>query len=377
VGRPTWLYLFSSNRSPLYEQDILDVLAAPTGTLYRFRYDTSYVEPTTAEQWPRLADTTVLVLFSMQQEARYHEPAFIPIRNGVVTRTDVVGSRLFVEFRLGQIVALPRPQPGDPPDYAGRVSAFTAYLRGLATQTPYPSSASLGDPIPATGESAPPWDADSDEDVLFERSAVYLVRTDSFREARFVRVLQLRGTGEAAATSPGDDGVFELRAGRTYDLELVHAQRTAPLRPEPYLVEADGTALRTIGRAGFEIASRYDRVVVRVGAAQATGLEDRQTVLAIEPGAGVQGARIELPVRVKASRKRAFGIGLGQALALISVALASTLTMVPLGVRIGIAVTGAVVAAVLQLIGATTLRTPTMPSVPKPAGPSPAPPERP
>src|SRR4051794_1009961 len=26
-----WLYLFSSNQSPLYEQDILDVLAAPTG----------------------------------------------------------------------------------------------------------------------------------------------------------------------------------------------------------------------------------------------------------------------------------------------------------------------------------------------------------
>jgi hypothetical protein len=169
-----WLYLFSSNRSPLYEQDILDVLAAPEGALFHFRYDTSYVEAATVTEWSGLAGTPTLVLFSMQQEARYHEPVFIPIRKGVVTQTDVVGSRLFVEFRLGHIVALPPPQPkpdGDP-DYAAQVNAFTAYVHGRAAETPYPSSASLGQPIPAATDPAPPWDTSTDQSVLFERGAV-------------------------------------------------------------------------------------------------------------------------------------------------------------------------------------------------------------
>jgi hypothetical protein len=380
VSPARWLYLFSSNQSPLYEQDILDVLAAPTGALYRFRYDASYVENSTADEWLDLPGMPVLVLYSMQQEARYHDPVFIPVRKGVVTRTDVVGSRLFVEFRVGKIVALPQPEPNGDANYAQRVNDFTAYVESQVAATPYASSASLGSPIPsASKSSSPPWDTTADESVLFERAAAYLARTDSFRNARFVRFLELRETGGGSVVRPTDEGVFELEAGRTYDLSLLHAQRAAPLNPESYAVDVDGTALHIIGRSGFDIASRYDRVVVRVSATQITGLEDRQTVLAVRPGEGVSGAEIDIQIRVKANRKRAIGIGGMQALALVLVALASTLTMVPLGVRITLAVLGALLAAGLQLVGSAALKTPTMPSAPKPgaATQSPASPERP
>jgi hypothetical protein len=186
-----------------------------------------------------------------------------------------------------------------------------------------------------------------------------------------VRFLAIRGTGQQATVRPTADGVFELDAGRTYDLELVHAQRAAPLTPEPYSVDVDGTAIHAIGRAGFDIASRYDRVVVRLSTTQAAGLEDRQTVVTIHPSKAVmQGAGIEIPVRVKANRNRALAIGGGQALALVLVALASTLTMISLGARIALAVVGAIVAAGLQLIGSTTLKTPTMPSAAKPVAAS-------
>jgi hypothetical protein len=116
VASSRWLYLFSSNRSPLYAQDILNVLAAPAGARYQFRYDIAYVEnvplddggEATASSWQQIEPgTPVLVLFSLQQQAKYFEPVFIPIRRGeVIKHPYIFGSRLFVEFRLGGIVAL-------------------------------------------------------------------------------------------------------------------------------------------------------------------------------------------------------------------------------------------------------------------------------
>jgi hypothetical protein len=317
VASPKWLYLFSSNRSPLYAQDILNVLAAPAGGRYRFRYDAGYVEDVppeeggegTATKWEQIeAGTPVLVLFSLQQQAQYVEPVFIPIRKGeVLKRPYAFGSRLFVEFRLGTIVALPVPTSSRDPDYADRVRQFTDYVEGR-TKTPYRYSASLGDPIPGCTQPPPPWDVVEDQNVLFERAGAYLVRTDTFHDAQFIRVLTLSETGSEQAIEPTPDGTFELDAGRTYDLALLHAQRAAPASPLPYVIDVDGTILHTIGRPGFDIASRYDRVVLRIAATQAPGLEDRETVLTVEPGDGVQGARVELPIRVRANRKQALGI---------------------------------------------------------------------
>src|ERR1044072_201624 len=78
------LYLFSSDRSPLYTQDILNVLAAPPEQHYTFRYAARYLADRLADQWLQLQDYRVLVLFSLQQRAEYIAPAFVPIRTGHV-----------------------------------------------------------------------------------------------------------------------------------------------------------------------------------------------------------------------------------------------------------------------------------------------------
>src|SRR6202043_237644 len=77
---PSLLYLYSSNIRPLYEQDILDLLASPHNLLYQFRYEARYVETNTRAEWLSLAGKTALIHFSLQQEAKFHEPAFIPVR---------------------------------------------------------------------------------------------------------------------------------------------------------------------------------------------------------------------------------------------------------------------------------------------------------
>lgn len=361
--RDDWLFLFSSNQSPLYAQDIIDVLAAPRGAHYTFRYDDDYVEPETRSRWDALDDTPVVVLFSIQQKAGYHDPAFIPIRKGRVVRTEVIGSRYFVTFELGSIVSLPEPGDGKPEDYRQRVRRFTKFVAEYAWEPPYGSSASLGGRFrtdPAI------WQGDGDQEILFERTADYLALTDSFRAARFLRFLGLKPTGKDVNTLSvrGDDPAFELEAGNTYDLQLLHAQRSEPAEPEPFEVVADGTAVGVIGRSGFDIASRYDRITLRIHAAGSTGLEDRETILAVRPGAGVQGPRINLRLRIKARRGRAIGVASAQSAALIAVALAGALTPLAIEVRITMAVAGAIIAAGLQLIAAPPPRAPWVPGVP-------------
>ena len=67
------LYHFSSNLRPRYTQDILNVLAAPSGIVYTSRYVRRVVPDTLASAWEDgLIGKTVLIHFSLEQPARYH-----------------------------------------------------------------------------------------------------------------------------------------------------------------------------------------------------------------------------------------------------------------------------------------------------------------
>src|SRR5262245_42118338 len=96
------LCLFSSNIRPQYEQDIIDVAAAPRGHIFRFRYEIKYVADTVRDEWEsnKLIERNVLVVYSIQQPQGYHPPAFVPIRKGRVVRTRRDGSVFYIDFRL-------------------------------------------------------------------------------------------------------------------------------------------------------------------------------------------------------------------------------------------------------------------------------------
>lgn len=358
-GRPR-LYLFSSNQSPQYAQDILNVLGAPEGQPYTFRYDAEYVEDAARETWAALQDVEVVVLFSLQQQAKYHEPVFVPIRGGRVLQTSREGGSHFVTFRIGPYLSLlaPLTQEGrERPEE--RVRIFTALLSTL-TAVPYSVSASLGRSIPADAI-----DQSGDSSVLFARNATYLAQTATFEQARFVRILGIRIEGGQSAehlTTTDADPVFTLQAGRTYVLDLFHSQPTVPPHPQPFEVHVDGAIVRAIGRPGFDIASRYDQIAVRLAATPALDLADRETVVLVEPGDGVSGPRFRLDLRVRADRGRAMGVAGLQALALIMVALAGALTTIPMSTRIILGVVGALAAVALGLFGAKALTAPGLPS---------------
>lgn len=345
------LYLFSSNIRPLYEQDILDVLAAPTGAIYQFRYEKRWIGPDHGAKWLTLpAGTPVLVNFSMQQQARYHAPVFFPIRRGTVKRTFAEGDALFVEFILGGLVCLPEPKRDDQGRLllADEVATYRNYLAEKSVPQPYGFSAGLGQNIFSDANS--PLDDSVDQITVFDRLTRYLQPTDSFRDARFYRFLRLAPRGKRDSIIPDTDGVFHLVGGTTYSLELFHHQPIDVTREDAFVISVDDAIIRVIGRPGFEIGSRYDRIAIPFHAVQSDRYEARETVLVIDPAENVRGPQLRLQLRVDPPAGKLVA---GTILSTAALAVLGSVALWPVanawrGVAIGAAL---VVIAALNLLG--------------------------
>ncbi|MGQ0679898.1 MAG: hypothetical protein ACT4OM_09645 [Actinomycetota bacterium] len=317
------LYLFSSNISPQYEQDILNLLAYPPGLRYQFRYDRKYVNPAALELWPRdgLKDRDVLVHFSLQQAARYHSPVFFPVRRAIVTASETIGNDVHVvEFVLGDYVSLDEPLGVDgKPAYSSKALAYTKIVAEKVRDVPYHYSATLA-PDVTMGLRKP----GEDGFVKFERSVRYLRLTDSFREAWFFHVVQIGLRDPDQSQSRGrveiENGTFSLQGGRTYELQILQRQPQEVSTTQPFSVSSDKEVLKVIGREGFDIASRYDLIRIPFHVADP---EDgsRDTVLAIDPAVGSQGPVVRLPIRVRPSvRKAMSSVSTGAGLFIVGVA---------------------------------------------------------
>lgn len=344
------LYLFSSNIRPLYEQDILDVLAAPTGGVYQFRYEKRWIDQGARDQWLTIpAGTPVLVHFSLQQPARYHDPVFFPIRRGTVKRTFAEGEALFVEFLLGDLVALAEPQKQDGrPDFAAETAKYREYLARHDVPRPYRVSAGLGHNILADQQS--PLDLTTDQVTLFERLTRYLQPTDSFRQARFLRFLRLAARGDDTDLAPDRDGVFHLKGGTTYTLELFHHQPIDVTAGEPFTISVDDAIIRVIGRSGFDIGSRYDRIAIPMHAVQSERYEARETVLVIDPTDPVKGPQLRLQLRVDPPSKKLLAGSLASTAALGAIGFAALLPIGTLWQAL-IIVAAVITIAVLSFFG--------------------------
>jgi hypothetical protein len=291
------LYLYSSNIRPLYEQDILDLIAHPAGALYRFRYFKRYLSPELTTAPKAMIDMPALVNFSIQDPGQYHEPAFVPVRYATVMDIEDVGDVLVIVLRLGAYCALNRPADFRKPDLRGAmVKQYTQAL--AAVPHPYQYSAGIGTPP----GSAAQVDSSSDTAHLFESLVQFLQGTQSFQEARFYRIRGIsklsRHGQEKDPISIDDHGVFELAGGETYSVDLHHFQGSETVGRSGFSVEADGTNVRVIGKPGFEIASRYDVFGLEVHAVEPPTNESRETVISIDPAEGVKGPSVRLRVRV-------------------------------------------------------------------------------
>src|SRR5207253_1940696 len=65
-----------------------------------------------------------------------------------------------------------------------------------------------------------------------------------------------------------------------------------------FRISVDKESIRVIGSDRFEVASRYDVIAIPIHAIRPSTAEARETILLIEPDAGVKGPVIRLRLRV-------------------------------------------------------------------------------
>ncbi|MGH3119053.1 MAG: hypothetical protein ACRDQ2_18450 [Gaiellales bacterium] len=292
------LCLFSSNIRPQYEQDIVDVAASPAGHVFRFRYESKYIDDAVEDDWlsNKLVGTDVLLIYSIQQPQNYHPPEFVPIRSGKVVRSSQDGSVFFVDFKLGDYSPLREPKAGETRGTV--VAEFTAALGAALPGSP---GAAEGKRYSAASGSVPAgFLAIGDPSTAFERLASYLAGTVSFAAHLFWRVSELRELG-GDAVAADDQGRFRLYSNRTYELTVVHYQPDVSARPfgmttGEFDVQTDTSIVEVIGDKSIEIASRYDAVPIRLRVPASTDV--RETVLAIRPSTGTKGPQADIRLLV-------------------------------------------------------------------------------
>ena len=311
------LYLFSSNAQPLYAQHALNILAMPAGARTTLRYSSKWVNDQAKETWgPELDGCPVLMHFALQQQAHYVAPAFFPLRTGEVVKATKLGQYHFVDVAVRDYAALKWPMSEEEGSWqeselAGPVDAYRRFLQQHNIGRPYPSSAALGVDVLEQARSevidtASAGDPDQRDTECFRRNAEYLQRAESFKDTRFVRFLRLTDSGKNGVSPKtelsGDPPCLEVTAGHTYEIEIFSFQPRGVETPESFVVSADGVAIQLIGRAGFEVASHYDRIKLAFRPALSANASSVQTLVVIEPGPGVRGPRIELPFEVRDQR---------------------------------------------------------------------------
>lgn len=295
----TTIFLFSSNIRRQYEQDVINVVAAPVGCIFRFRYDHKYVAPELRPKWRdnQLAGRPVVVVYSIQQPAAYHPAAYVPVRRGTITSSFEDGSILVIEFQLGSYATLRHPTNDE--TAGGLVRSFSAELGSALPGHPGHDeklrfSAADGDEPP--GLIA----AGGTEAHGFERLVEYLTSTVSFGDYVFWRIATVRRVGEAADLQADPQGRFRMISEKTYEVTIGHYQLkldTAGTAKLPtFAVTSDPALVEVISPKQFTIASRYDSIPIRI---RVPPLPDtRETILSIQPPPDVKGPSADLRLLV-------------------------------------------------------------------------------
>jgi hypothetical protein len=140
------LYLYSSNQTRLYEQDILDVIAAPRGGVRQFRYFERLLAPELRGNSASLIEKPALIHFSLQQEEQYHPAVVMPVRWATIRDVALSGDVYTFQMRMEDWCSLRAPRVGTRVDFnspEGRktkreyVQAYQQWLDDHSIPKPY------------------------------------------------------------------------------------------------------------------------------------------------------------------------------------------------------------------------------------------------
>jgi hypothetical protein len=317
------LYLFSSNSRPLYEQDVLNLLAAPIGYAYSFRYRRRWVAENLRPDWEAnsLVGRRVLVHFSLQQPNQYLPTVLVPFRVGTVARTSVdAGDILMIQFSVGSDVVLTMPPAGSPDEHRSVASAVSTYANELilaGIQAPPNAWASRGADL--SQDSGSSLSIAANEGAAFAQTVRILGGTSTYRDARFYRISGVsRGGTEPQkpdfVTYDPAEG-YRLTSRETYQLGVLQSQAVENAPVAGFTIDVTESVGRVVGPSRFEISSLYDVIPVSLMSADVGAEVNRRSgVIEITPEDSVKGPRLTLRANVGIDRgKKAVAAGAGVA----------------------------------------------------------------
>jgi hypothetical protein len=346
-----WIHLFTSTIRPLYISDALDLLASPAGSIIRFRYEQSYVEPGLQKQWETkngLRGKRVLVHFAIQHPAEYHLPSYIPIREATVTGNFVEGHAYVINFSTGPIrLSAQTRQVVDTNDgnaIGAPVRTYSEQLRDRLhiSDPPRPSaiiSNSQADLLEPTLDSS--GDLEVSQGADFERVVKVFSQALYFSPRIFYRVARVTTTDQQESIAL-QDGRLVLTAGQRYEVSIAHYQTQVPVGGTNLKVEVP-PGLSLIGDPELPLASRYDVIPVELYAEYRDDRTEGQLSISVSPPA--LGPTVHIPVVIKPSTAASVvapsvGIAAGVATAVSSILVTTQ------GVKIGLVAGGTAIAGV-------------------------------
>lgn len=316
-----WLHLFTSTIRELYIADAIDILAAPAGAHYQFRYEGKYVAAGIHSNWRSdgLAGTKVAVCFSILHPANYHAAMYLPLRSGEVIRTWTDGSAFHVVFRLGKYMPLGDASVVDSEvesDEARRANDVRRYTESVQSL--------LGGEHPDTGTHAvvgppPPASATSngDDGRDFEALVRYLSPAMYFSPRIYYRLAEVEDSSSGTKIQVDTAGSLQLKAGNIYTIKIVHFQLQAPgERANLVVTLPDGVSLLTSNK--LALRSKYDSFLVRIFVKFRD--DESRGELAITPSDELRGPTVRLPVVIRPSTGHAISgplLGVGGATAVL------------------------------------------------------------
>ena len=319
------LHLFTSTIRELYIADTVDLLAAPKGAMYRFRYDGKYLHDGTRTRWKagELTGYPVVVHFSLQHPADFYRAVFIPLRSGEIVTTLVEGDTYVANFRLGKYLPLHDEPQWIPKERRKPVLEYTDAIKELLGPGRCPDdgiNATLG-PI-ASNLVSPSGDAGKD----FATIVRFMTAVLSFSPRVYWRIASINKGDEKEPVNLDQYGNLGLTAGQVYTMNIAHYQQE-PLSAEVTVSVNTPKAIELVGGAELVLRSKYDVMTIRLFPPS----RDDNVIceLAITTDLPAKGPTVRLPVVIKPPATQAasgvlLGTGGGLALALPAV-FASTL----------------------------------------------------
>lgn len=257
--RSDTLVLLSSDAQPRYADDIIRVLALAPGLQTQFRYDTRLIESSVVAlaQSGQLSGEAAVVCY-VTPGGEHEQRQFIPVRHVTIMRAEIVGSTCVLTIEARNYVT------GLSSDFIRRRT--TDEVRAALPQFASADAEGANSELLAFFSAFEVRRYADREMAAFQTTADMLARFRPFSTpgTTFYTVYRLSKAALSslfARTSKplrAEGGVYRLRSGSRYELEIYVYAPTAPAEGLKLTASAESDVVGFVSRPVVAIDSRYD-----------------------------------------------------------------------------------------------------------------------